>query len=510
MEIELKLLVTSEAAQTLRHHPLVHQHATSIANELPLSDTYFDTPDLDLRQAGAALRVRRLSNECLQTLKAGGNVVGGLHSRHEWESPIADSKPDLAVLRDLVDPMTTWSRLLHSPMLEERLVAVFTSQVTRTRLDLCLPHGDCVELVLDQGTLECGKMHLPISEIELELKSGNPVHLLDFALALQQDIPLQIGTLSKADRGFELFAPQANVAAKATPLKLRKRMTIEQVFQAIADNCMAQILANGATIAKAYDVGCLHQMRVGLRRLRSALAGFKDVLQAPVELQQEIAWLATELGTARDWDVLVGSTLPATAAAFPGDARLGDVQRAAAARSNEFHEAVSAAVGSQRYTLLILAFTRWVHGCGWRETLSQRDQRRLSARGAEFGHHLLTNIRRRLLKRGGKVHEANPEVLHRLRIAVKKMRYATDFFQSFYPSKQAQCHREALETLQDDLGLLIDAAVADHLLAILTDVQPHLAEGAELVRDHLESSIDGYDLRIRKALKKFAKIKLLE
>jgi len=510
MEIELKLLITPSDAQALWDHPLVKQHATAKPVQVPLSDTYFDTPDLDLRRAGAALRVRHAGNECSQTLQAGGSVLGGLHSRLEWESRIDGSKPDLPALRELVDAKTLWCRLLRSPLLEERLVPVFTSQVTRTMLELRQPQGDCVEMVLDQGHLECGETRLPVSEIELELKSGDPAHLLDFALALQRDIPMQIGTLSKAERGFCLLDPQPCQPVKATPVPLRKRMSVEQVFQAIANSCMAQIQANGTGLTKAYDAACLHQMRVGLRRLRSALAGFKDVLQAPAELRQELDWLATQLGTARDWDVLAGSTLPAAADGFPGDIQLGEVQHAASVRSDETHAVVSAALGSQRYTRLVLSLTRWLCGCGWRESMSERDQRRLSAGGRKFGHDLLRNTRRRMLKRGDKARGANPEECHRLRIAVKKMRYATEFFQAFYPTKQIQSCTGTLEKLQDDLGRLIDATVAGNLLGELTDRQPHLATGAERVRDYLESNINGLDLGIRKLLKKFAAMKFLE
>ena len=203
----------------------------------------------------ATLRVRHAGNEYLQTLKAGGGSDGGLHKRHEWETRIAGSKPDLAALRDLVEAKTPVSCLLHTPLLEGCLVPIFTSQVTRTKVGLRLPHGDCVEWVLDQGTLECGETKLPVSEMELELKSGEAVHLLDFALALQQDVPLQIGTLSKAERGFCLLDARPAGAIKATPLKLRKRMTIEQVFQAISGNCMAQIQANAAALGDECRLG---------------------------------------------------------------------------------------------------------------------------------------------------------------------------------------------------------------------------------------------------------------
>lgn len=510
MEVELKLLVSPQAAQALRQHPLLQQHATAEPCEVTLTDLYFDTPDLDLRHGAAGLRVRHAGNAWIQTLKAGGSVAGGLHRRHEWESQIAGAVPELAVLRDLVDHKPTRNLLGHIPALEERLVPVFAVQVTRMTLELRLPQGDQVELALDQGTLECGERNDTISEIELELKAGNPVHLFDFALALQQDIPLQIGHLSKAERGFELFAPQAGAAVRASPLKLRKQMNVEQAFQAITLNCMAQVQANGAALAKAYDVASLHQMRVGLRRLRSALGGFKDLLQAPGELRQELEWLVSQLGAARDWDVLVGSTLPALGAELPADIQVAAVERAALARSNENHAAVSAAVNSQRYTRLVLRLSRWVLGCEWRDAMAPPERARLDEPVAKFGRRLLAKNQRRLLKRGGRLHHASPEARHLLRIAAKKMRYATEFFQSLYPSKQVQPAMDALALLQDDLGRLMDAAVAGHLLQHLQAEQPHLATSASFIRGCLASTLKGGDSKIRKALKKFAALKLVD
>ena len=89
------------------------------------------------------------------------------------------------------------------------LAPVFSTDVVRTLWDLALPGGDTVEMALDQGKLEAGGEMAPVSEIELELKSGDPVRLFDFALALQQQIPLQVGSGSKAERGYALGRPQA-------------------------------------------------------------------------------------------------------------------------------------------------------------------------------------------------------------------------------------------------------------------------------------------------------------
>jgi triphosphatase len=512
MEIELKLLVSARDAQALRDHPLLQQYATSEPHEDIMSDTYFDTPDLHLRRSDAILRVRGVGNtHWVQTMKGSGSAIGGLHSRDEWESRIAGPVPDLALLRDVLDHKSAWGRLLRSPVIEDRLLPIFTTKVKRMVWELRLPHGDEVEFALDQGKLECIDQKVPISEIELELKSGKPAHLFDFALALQQEFPMQIGYLSKADRGYALFAPKPPAAAKATLLKLTKRMTVEQAFRAIATNCMVQIQANEAGVSQeydAYDAESLHQMRVGLRRLRSALGLFKDVLQLPEQLHEELNWLAMQLGAARDWDVLVGTTMAAVAAAQPDETGIAEVKLAALNEAQEQHEAAAAAVSSQRYTRLVLDFTRLLQGWGWRDVMLLQDQGRLTAPVTKFARRILVHNHRRLLKRGKKLHGASPAARHRVRIAAKKIRYATEFFQSLYASKNVQPYADALARLQDELGWLNDAAVADRLLTQLQDGQVRLEGGAGFIRGYLAARACGGERKIRKRWEKFTSIKL--
>ena len=528
MEVELKLSLAPQDAEALRQHPLLKQYAMSTPYEQDMSDTYFDTPDLQFRHCDAGLRVRRLdTNDWIQTLKGGGSVDGGLHSRHEWESRLAGSEPDLAALRKMVDHKSAWGKLLRSPQIEEQLAPIFTTRVRRMVWDLRLPQGDEVECVLDQGRVELADRNIPISEVELELKSGDPAHLFDFALSLQQDIPLQIGNLSKADRGYALLAPQPPAAVKATRVKLSKRMSIEQAFQAIVANCMAHIQANAAGVAQALDVESvesLHQMRVGLRRLHSALGLFQDVLRTPEDLQSELDWLGTQLDAARDWDVLAGTTLPALADTLPYQAGLAkgldneladgladglaELRLAALDQAHEQHQVAALAVGSARYTRLLLRFTRWLQGCDWRRFMAPRDQRDLTARIPVFARRSLEYYQRRLLKRGGKLDAANPEARHRVRIAAKKARYANEFFGSLYQTKKVKRYVAALARLQDELGWLNDAAVADGLLAQLRDGQPGREHGAGLVRGYLASRVKNDDKHILSLWRKFKPLKL--
>ena len=501
MEIELKLLLAAQDANHLRRHPLLKAYATAQPRQQTLSDTYFDTPELHLRQRDADLRVRRVDKVWVETMHGG---AGG----REWHAPLAGPAPDLAALRDIVASKSASGKLLRSPSLEERLMPVFTARVRRSVWALRLPQGDEIECVLERGKIECDGRQVPISEMELELKSGEPAHLFDFALALQQDIPLQIGHLSQADRGYALLAPQPPAAVKASALKLSPHLSIEQAFQAIAINCIAHIQANQAAVALAHDVEGVHQMRVGLRRLRCALGLFKDVLQAPEDLQQELDWLADQLGAARDWDVLATATLPALAAAAPGGPRLAELGLAARARADDKHQAAALAVASARHARLILTLTRWVLGCGWREAILMRDAPRLAAPLRAFARKMLAQRQRRLLGRGRHLRGAGPQARHRIRIAAKKMRYASEFFQSLYAPARLRPYVAALSALQDELGWRNDAAVAADLLQQLQDGQAELDGSAGFARGYLLARETGANRKLHRLWQGYAALKL--
>jgi inorganic triphosphatase YgiF len=412
-------------------------------------------------------------------------------------------------LRKLVDDKPTRRKLLGAAALAERLAPVFTTKVKRTVWDLHLPNGDHIECALDQGRLECGGKQAPISELELELKSGDPAHLFDFALALQKDLPLHIGNQSKADRGYALLEPDGPAAVKARRLALAPAMTAELAFQAIAANCLAHMQANDQGVAETHDIESLHQMRVGMRRLRSALSMFREMLRVPEDLQLELDWLARELGDARDWDVLSGTTLPGLAKGMPEPAQIDGVRQAASAKAQEHHVTAATAVGSPRYTRLMLSVTRWVHTMGWRaDATTEKAAKGLAQPVTKFARQILRRDQRRLRTRAKNLRAATPEARHRVRIAAKKTRYAAEFFGSLFRPRTVRPYVKGLTSLQDELGFLNDAAVADRLLAEVAAAEPQLEAGAGFARGFLAAQVNSDGRKIVKLWKKFAPIRL--
>lgn len=503
METELKLSIDSADVAALRRHPLLRHYASAAPLRQKLVSVYFDTPELTFKRRAAALRVRRVARRWVQTLKGGGTAQAGLHRREEWESAIAGKQPELAALRELVEPNSEWAAILSDPALAERLRPVFSSHVTRTTWQLRLAQGDEVELALDQGELRHDGMRLPICEIELELKSGQAGSLFDFALELQQAVPLRAGNLSKAERGYALGAPQPLAAVPATTLKLAPGLSVENGWQAIAGDCLRQIQANEAGVMQGSDPECVHQMRVGVRRLRSALELFEPLVSCPPALQVEIEWLATELGAARDWEVLAGETLTKVIGAAAGALDLEPLRRAAQQVARVRRRKAVAAIGSIRYARLWLMLGGWLQGARWRVGLMPAQAAGLAAPLARYARQVLAHGQERLRRRGKRLREADARQRHRLRIAAKKARYATEFFQSLYRPRRVRPYLAALSALQDELGWINDMAVADGLLQQLARRRPALAHGAGFVRGYLAGSTPNDLRRLGKLWRQF-------
>lgn len=492
MEVELKLLLDPQLKDALLRHPLLAGEGSVTPEQHTIVDTYFDTPDLQLRRRHAGLRVRRVDGGWLQNIKTDGSAVGGLHARQEWESPVKGPQPQLNLLRHVVDDKRTRRQVLGAPALKKRLAPVFSTEVQRTSWDLHLAQGDDIACALDQGSIACGDAQVPVSELELELKSGNPAHLYELALALQHDFPLHLGPQSKADRGYALLRQGGQRAVKASPVELAPGMRTETAFQAIVGNCLAHIQGNEALVAAGEDVEGLHQMRVGMRRLRSALNMLDALLQLPAELQGELDWLATELGDARDWDVLAGATLPALAARMQEPARIGDVRQAAQERARGHHGLAAEAVNSPRYTRLMLNMSRWLLAKEWhgaQQVPASATLPALAEAVTAFARRTRKRNAQRLRRRARALRGAEPQVMHRFRIAAKKARYGAEFFASLTRKGATRAYIERLGALQDGFGRLNDAAVAARLLSELGAAQPELAEGAAYAQGFLAARL---------------------
>jgi inorganic triphosphatase YgiF len=486
METELKLLLAPADVAAFRRLALLQQLATGKPVTRWLRNTYFDTPELRLKEHGMELRVRRVGREATQTLKACGQAAAaGLHQRQEWETRVTGPLPELASLLALVGVGFPGEKVLRAPRLAQGLKPIFGSDVRRTVWHLRLAQGAEVELALDQGSLKHGDRHEPISEIELELKAGAPEALFDLALQLQEQVPLRVGNLSKSARGHALAAPVPATAVKAGPVALNRDMCVEEGFRVIAGNCLAQMQDNEPGVVQGVDPECIHQMRVGMRRLRSALRLFAPWIPFPLALKQELAWLGAELGAARDADVLADGTLPKLIESCPQEADLLPLGQCASTAAGKQRQQAAEAVASVRYSRLMLGLIGWLRAMRWHDSLDEAALGALAEPLQKRATQILHRRHQKLMKSGKRLAHGTPEQRHRVRIAAKKARYAAEFFQSLHPAGRVKRYVRRLAALQDALGWLNDAAVADRLLHELAARHPELAGSASFARGYL-------------------------
>ncbi|KDR37580.1 metal-chelation protein CHAD [Caballeronia glathei] len=352
--------------------------------------------------------------------------------------------------------------------------------------------------MLDSRLKKCG--------VEMELKRGEPHPLYEIALKLLDSVPLRIDHLSKGDRGYELLVQEQTAPVRAQPLKLKKRDTVEDAFRRIATNCLAQVHGNERGVVSGHDPSSVHQMRVGLRRLRSALDPFEGQIAAPAGLQEELRWIAGELGGARDWEVLAGSTLKQAFEPVSDERDAVSFRQAAKEMATENRARAASAVDSVRYTRLVLEVTRWVETSGWREGRTDEERQALNAPVKKFASKALYRRHKKLISRRRNLAELDDESRHRARIAAKKLRYAAEFFASLYSKRAVAHYTSALSELQDDLGWRNDMVVADELLKSLPVSRPETAAGASFARGYLASRVATDHDALRSLWKRFKRL----
>jgi inorganic triphosphatase YgiF len=339
------------------------------------------------------------------------------------------------------------------------------TEFRRTLAQLHFDDGSHAELALDRGEIKYDGDSLPLCELELELKSGDPGKLYDLALALLDRVPVQIESASKAERGYGLLAPQKPRPHKARAAGLTAEMNVEQGFERVLSSCLAQLQGNEPAVLREGDKEGIHQMRVALRRLRAALALFRSVIppEASEPLQGEIEWLNDELAPARDWDVFVMETVRPLLRHDSSDEALAQLAAVSESFAERSFTRACEALRSERYTRLLLAFGRWLVRRAWRERLDAPAQQRLSTTMEAFAAEIMESIHRKVNKLGKRLARLTPEERHRLRIRVKKLRYAGEYVAEIFPNKRSRKYLACLSKLQSVLGNLNDATVAQHL-----------------------------------------------
>jgi inorganic triphosphatase YgiF len=471
LEVELKLaLPPQQVAAFLKR--MARRRSVPVRQEL--LTRYFDTPEFALSAQGVALRVRRTlkgtraGRRWLQTLKTEGERQGGLSRRAEFETRVSRGAPDW-------DRFPPEAQARVPEALRSQLVPVFETGFTRTAWLVRGRGGAQIEVALDEGEVRSlagtnGGRTQPLCEIELELKAGQPDAL--FALALEWAgalgcLPLDI---SKAERGVRLAHGVEAAPVKSVPLQLDVGMSVEDGFVAIVQDCLRQFQANLPGVLASDDIEYVHQARVALRRLRAALRLYRKACVLPAELMDGLRALAAALGPARDWDVLCAETLPAIAPHYVDPIAWEAGRHVLEAHRAEVRRAMQDALGRTPPGAWLLALQRWLLQGGWRAAPEAQRFVQLAPL-MKWARRALQRGHRPVVRGARDFAQLQPLQRHALRIAIKRQRYAAEFFQALFAGPPEGRNRRllgylaALRDAQDSLGRANDARVAWDLLA---------------------------------------------
>ncbi|MBI5108655.1 MAG: CHAD domain-containing protein [Rhodocyclales bacterium] len=492
-EVELKLALDEAHQARFLRHPLLRQ--ASERQVTLLDNIYYDTAGLALRRRGIALRLRRQGNAWLQTVKLAGSATAGLSSRPEWERPygghfdFSDIEP------------TALRNWLQRPELLARILPVCETRFRRVTWKLRAQTG-AVLVTLDRGWAIADGKREAISEVELEL-DGAPVQaLFHIAGQLAERISLVPAVLSKAERGYRLHSGTMPTPVKAESIALSSSMGPFDAFCRIALSCLEHLQQNHHGALRTEDVEYIHQMRVATRRLRAALRLFAPALPQELRdgLRQPMATLTRQLGQARDLDVLLGEIVDPVQNAMPEEPRLAALASNITELRYGVRAEVLAALAAPTYGRMLLGAVEALHPL--------TPPRLTTASLGEFAAARLRHLCRRLRRLATAASTSDPASLHLLRIGIKRLRYALEFFAT--PATDRTLHRlqSRLAVAQDTLGRLNDLANAGVRLSDCAGNDPGLREAVALIGGWHGARHARLLVEIADALPKLARMRL--
>lgn len=515
-EQELKLHVPTASRQAVLRE-VKQREATRIR----LHAMYFDTPERELARARIAIRLRQEGPDWVQTLKMpGADAISRIEMNHPRPGPVLD----LSVYAG-----TEVEAALSA--IKGELGLRYETDVQRLLRKVRTRYGT-VELAYDTGILRAGALELPISELEFELVSGRPAAIFSAARGWQQRHALILDPRSKSERGDALAQLAQRLAeVDATPgddletrraqaiaqfwaprgaasVKLRDDMTPPQAMGAIAAECLDQICRNAAVLAEVDTEGVyragnsehVHQLRVGVRRLRSAWKLFDGwIAPIPDSLLQGVRTHFAAFGANRDQDVLNETVAPALMrAGMP-------VIPMEAAPPEEDAQTIA---GGQAFQAWLLELLEWtldvppVQPEADSQTIANgtptdaAPEPAIRLEGGVAGPTIMPTIipmltpepqpqrlhkllARRLHRWHGKVadqgtHFASLDIptRHELRKRGKRLRYGLSFAESLLPAAKLRGYRKLLSRVQDVLGEINDLAMAKDYYQSCTATHP--------------------------------------
>lgn len=450
--MEFELAVTAEAAAELARLKPLQATREGRSRNVPVKVIWHDSPDhallaqgLTLAQHRDAWRLERLAPGATTWLPA-------------QPAPVVAQAADPGALPNLPAPIAP--------------LAAFEGRraVTVHKIGEAAP----VTVTIDKGVLRAVTAERPAARI---LISGEESAVRQAAVMIATAVPAAVPLSSLAAEGIAL----------ATGAEPRPRHTGAPVLPEEAEAipaALAHIIGHLTDVmlfqAARLDDGpeAVHQMRVAVRRARSALSMFRAALPAGALDAPRAAFkaLGQSFGPTRDWDVFADETAPAIQQVLPGDERLERLAVAANRRRRDCQKALAAYLASVEFRLTGMELAWFAAATVWHPAAVQPAEAGADVQAdapdpppvlATFAGQVLQHRWKRLVSAGKRMEDMDIPSLHGVRLRAKQARYAAEMFATLHQGKAAARFIRRLSELQQRLGVLNDGAVATQLLVEL-------------------------------------------
>lgn len=462
-EVEIKFRADPATVQAVLNAPQLA--GVTVGPEREIVSIYFDTPSRELKRKGLTLRLRRKGRAApVLGVKWTGETTEDAFTRGEIEVRAPEGMPNI----NLFEP--TLRDRMKSVIGEASLIPLFETRFKRRTA--VLTHGrSTIELAVDHGAIIAGDARLPLAELELELKSGNIADLVSCARGLAKECSLSLQFEPKAGRGYRLLEGEAARPQKALPVALTRTANFDDLITAVISSSLMHFVANWTSLNDSDAPESIHQLRVALRRMRSALSIFRKTITLPEleDIRSEARRIASALGPARECDAFRQNALAGPfrnqSKRFNSAAVLLEVVEK---RRQESYLSARQIIESPATTLFVLDVQSFLLRRAWRTALAPQELSLLTSEARAFAGPVLDRLRRRVLKRGKHLPDMPDDERHELRIALKNLRYAIEFFGSLFGNgKDVRDFLRIVADLQEDLGIHNDSVTAESFIATL-------------------------------------------
>lgn len=450
-------------------------------------DRFFDSPDFALARHGITLRLRKAGRGAKMLLQ---------HGQDRLETALPGQEPDLTALAP------QWRETLATILQDAPLAEMAGISLKQTIRRL-----DGAELAFETGYLAADGVKIPFHELEI---AAPPASLPETALALAARCALRLQPEGLGPRAIRLAGKLHPAAQKAAP-GLEGAPCLDEAVEHIIRACLDQFLANWPVFFEGDEVGAVHQMRVAMRRLRSALGLFNRALPTPefLTLRNEAKRIAGLLGEARNWDVFIAMLRDGPAAAFPNEVGFAGLEAQCAAHRHAGYKLARALLEDPATTRFLLMAEAFIARRGWRGGLPAELLPRLAEPAKSFGAECLERLYRKVRKRGRHLAVLPTHDRHLVRIELKKLRYASEFFGGlFEPRGRVRTFNRAAAALQEELGKLNDMATAESMAISLQGGTPEALRALGIVLGWTAHAALGEPRALNAAWKEFQDAKL--